>query len=448
MLIPDKLKTSIFFAKYKIWNRKAIEYFNQLQKNQHISTDELENLNWNKRKKLLAYAHENVPYYRNKFKSMHLHPNDIKKPEDYQNIPLLKRDDLRNNFSNLFSETINHKHLRLSSTGGSTGQPVKVMFDKRVPLEAMGWRVYSWWGLSPGLNSALIWRDMRTKLFSKVVNQALWWPALRITLDASSITPSRVHKFIKRFNMIRPRILHGYVGSLDYIAGYIEQNKITVVSPAAISVTSSPVTTIQRRRIEKAFKCPVYDQYGTCEIFWLASQCGTCKYLHRYHDIRHIEFVNESGRNVSDGKIGDIVITDLENYGFPLIRYLIGDRGSSISEKCLCGINLPLMDQVRGRTTDLIKLPDGSCLSGDYLTTLFDNYPDVVNGFQVRQAKDFSVKITYIPNLKASGLEKALTNICSNLSVKTNFQVTISTEAVDVISCDKGKLRFIISEIE
>ncbi|MHC4255137.1 MAG: phenylacetate--CoA ligase family protein [Planctomycetota bacterium] len=377
-----------------------------------------------------------------------MRPSDIVDHEDFHKVPLLTRDDIKENFEQLISEEASPKHLKISTTGGTTGEPVKVMFDKRVPLESMGWRMYSWWGLKPGLNSALIWRDIRTRLVSRVINQAMWWPALRITLDASSMSIQDVEKFIKLFNKIQPRILHGYVGSVDYIAGIIEQKGYKIAPPKAISVTSSPMTSVQRKRIESAFRAPVYDQYGSCEVFWLSSQCGAKRDLHIYHDTRFIEFVDDAGKPVPKNELGNVVVTDLENYYFPLIRYVNGDKSRALPGKCPCGINLPLMDKVRGRTTDLVKLPNGICLSGDYLTTLFDRFPDAVKGFQVRQKKDYSIQLIYIPSSDTETLSRALKIIKNELMEKLDSQVEITLKPVKNIAHDRGKLRFVISEVE
>jgi phenylacetate-CoA ligase len=447
-MIPDKVKSFIFFTKYNLYKPDTIKFFHTLQKNQYLSVDELEELNWQKRRRLLKYAYAKVPYYRKKFQSVGLHPEDIVHPDDFQKVPLLKRNDLKENFNEMLSDEARPRQVRLSTTGGSTGEPVKVMFDKRVPLEALGWRMLGWWGIKPGLNSACCWREVRPKIIGQVINQLLWWPTLRIKLDASSMKSQDIEKFVKKFNRIRPALLHGYVGAVDYIASFIEQNRYSIVPPKAVSVTSSPITAVQRKRIEKAFNAPVYDQYGTCEIFWVSAQCGQKKASHMFYDARFIEFVGDNGNVVPMGELGDVVVTDLENYLFPLIRYVNGDKGRALRGGCPCGINLPLMDQVHGRQSDLVKLPDGSCISGEYLTTLFDDAPDVVKGFQVHQKKDYSIKVIYVPSSNPEGLAETLARVHRQLMIKTGSQVKITMEPVENIPHDEGKLRFVISDVD
>jgi phenylacetate-CoA ligase len=447
-MIPDRFKTSVFFAKYYLYNRRAIEYYRTLERNQHLSVDELEELNWSKRKKLLSYAYDKVPYYREKFGKIGLHPNDIKRREDFQNVPLLERKDLKENFRQLISEEADPRYMIVSTTGGTTGEPVKVVMDKRMPLDAMGWRAYRWWGIEPGLNSALVWRYKRSGLSARVINHLMWWPSLRITLDATSMTISSIERFIKKFNLIRPRMLHGYVGALDHVAGVIIEKGYRVVPPKAVSATSCPLSVFQRRRIEDAFGAPVYDQYGCCEIFWISTQCGVKKDLHINHDIRFVEFTDEQGKPISADKLGNIVITDFENYYFPLIRYNTNDLGRALEGKCPCGINLPLMDKVAGRTVENIKLPDGVCLSGHYFGAFFGKYAEGLNGFQIRQKKDYSIHLYYVPGPDSEVLSKALTILKKDLEKRTDSQVPITFQAVKEIPHDRGKLQRVISDVD
>ena len=98
-------------------------------------------------------------------------------------------------------------------------------------------------------------------------------------------------------------------------------NNIFFNPPKAVWVTSSPMTEFQREFMQNIFKAPVYSQYGSVETFWLAAECQERKGMHMFSDIRHIEFVNEFGKNVEIESYGNILVTDLEDYLFPIIRY-------------------------------------------------------------------------------------------------------------------------------
>jgi phenylacetate-CoA ligase len=298
-----------------------------------------------------------------------------------------------------------------------------------------------------GLNEAFVGRLEDLGTTAHFAKDALWWPARKIRLDASSMKPQDIENFLRKFNKAHPVILWGYAGAIDHVAFFAEQTSINPAAPKAVIVTSSPISEIQRNRIERVFHAPVYDQYGCCEVPWLAAQCRQKQGLHIFHGARLIEFTDDSGHPKAVGEVGNIVITDLENYGFPFIRYLVGDMGRSLPGRCRCGINLPLMDKVKGRQTDLVRLPNGTCLSGDYLTTIFDDFPDAVKAFQVRQKSDYSIKLRYIPGPDREKCSAAIKKVHDKLLEKTGFQVQITMEPTDFIPHDRGKLQYVISEL-
>lgn len=443
----SKAKASLLFAKYALWRRSAIARYRTVLRNQRLSSDELDAINWEQTKALLSHAYEKVPFYRRKFSAAGLHPNDVVRREDFERIPLLTKDELRYNFQDLLSADANPRFLRMSSTGGSMGTPVKVMVDRRIPQEAYAWRVMGWWGLSPGVDTAFVWRLIRKKPADRILHSIAHWPTKKIYLDASCMTEEATKDFIRKFNRVRPALLQGYVGAIYHLALYIEENAVSVHSPKAVWVTSSPVTASQRRRIETVFQGPVYDQYGCGEASWLAAQCRQRAGLHMFHDTRLIEFVDDAGHNRPVGQLGRVVITNLENRLFPIIRYENGDMGRALGGICPCGLSLPLMDAVHGRMTELIQLPGGSCISGDYLTTIFDDYPGAVKAFQVRQQSDYSIRVLYVPDSSGQELTAVLKKVRDGLVTRTMSRVPISFEAVGSIPHDRGKLRFVLSEV-
>ena len=446
-MIAERILESLFFAKHHLWRRRALHYYRDLRRNQHLSADELEALNWHKRKRLLDHAYSHVPFYHLRFKRIGLHPGDIQRPDQYADVPLLTKDDLRGHFDELVADNVRRRHLKLSTTGGSTGEPVKVFLDRRAPAAALGWRMMSWWGISPSADAAVVWRQPPQSALGRLLEQLYWWPAARIKLDASSMSPTELERFLARFDRLRPALLHGYVGAIDQLAAFAEHSGREVWSPKAIWATSSPISAVQRQRLERVFRAPVFDQYGCCECYWIAAQCRERGALHVFADARHVEFTDDTGRPRPAGQMGSIVITDLENYAFPLIRYANGDQGRALDGQCPCGMRLPLMDEVKGRQTDHVLLPDGTCISGDYLTTLFDEFPTVVNAFQVRQRPDRSLQILYVPNGNPEALAQALDKIRADLTAKTHAQVGIAMKAVERIAHDRGKLRFVVSEV-
>ena len=60
------------------------------------------------------------------------------------------------------SKKVNPKTLKISTTGGSSGTPLKIGMQKNGIRELQKWQMYSWWGLTPGTNMASIYRGIPT----------------------------------------------------------------------------------------------------------------------------------------------------------------------------------------------------------------------------------------------------------------------------------------------
>jgi phenylacetate-CoA ligase len=442
----NDFKRTIFWAKYRCFRRQAIPFYRELVGNQYLSLDEIQHINWSKRRNLLAYAYERSPFYNKKYLGVGLHPSDVKRPEDFEKVPCLTREELRANGDQILIPDPTSRFLAAKTTGGSTGVPVRVMFDKRVPTEALGWRMMNWWGIEPYMDGAYVWRMLRTSPWGKLLNRVLWWPTAKLKMDAASMSEESIQCFLSKFSAVQPPLLEGYTGAIHHLALEIVKKGLSVHSPKAVWVTASPLSEPQRQLISSAFRAPVYDQYGSCEVGWCAAECRAKNGLHINSDAVHVEFVDRERLAAPVGEMGDIVVTDLYNAVFPLIRYINGDRGRALTGRCACGVALPLMDQVRGRASDLIRLPSGKVISGEYLTTIFDAFPDAVKQFQVRQDIDASITVLYVHNPEYSALPAVLRNVRSGLELKVHREVTVSVKEVNAISHDRGKHRFIISD--
>jgi len=72
-----------------------------------------------------------------------------------------------------------------------------------------------------------------------------------------------------------------------------------------------------------------------------------------------VEVLDDNGEQCKPGKVGRVVVTTLNNFAKPLIRYAIGDY-AEVGERSPCGRGLPVLNDVLGRRRNMIVLPDGS----------------------------------------------------------------------------------------
>jgi len=436
----------LYLKRYSLGKKGAIDAYKTAILNQRMDESALKALVWEKTKKLVSHAYENVTWYKDKFSELGLHPNDISKPEYFDQIPILKRHEIVNNFEKFIAKGITNKDLNFITTGGSSGTPLKIGVSKTRIREIQKWQMFDWWNTPLNANMASIYRGLPVNGIKKIALGFINWPQKIIRLDATQITPYKVRHFIDQYRKFRPKFIHGYVGAIDAIADYILENDIVFdFKPNAIWCTAAPISIVQEDKISRAFNAPVCDQYGCSELYFIAAECSHKKGLHIFADSVKVEIVDLKGQLVGNGLHGNITLTNLDEYAFPLIRYENGDQGRILDDKCSCGMSLPLMDKVKGRISDNIYLPNGMILSGEYLTTIFDNHTDYVKQFQVIQKKDLSITIkvkTYSDD--DSLLIKKF--IDDELGKRINNQVACNIDFVSEIYSEKGKLRFIIKE--
>lgn len=437
------MKRLLFISKWKRFHPSAFSKFMALRAGEHVPVEELMLRQEQARQQLVRAAFTHTEFYRQHYESAGFGLGDIGKPGWFEQLPPVTKDHLREHFEEM-TDPAQSQYRRISTTGGSTGVPTKTGYDGRVAEEVYSWRLQEWFGVNPWDDHAYVWRETRTSWKQRFINKALWWPTRHLKLDASFMTEELIRVFLRRYNRIRPALLQGYVGAISQLAQYVVDNNFDVWSPKFVWVTSAPLAPVQRKLIMDAFHAPVCDQYGSCEIRWIAQQCSECKGLHVNVEHVHLEYVDEANHPVPTGTYGRTLLTNLEDTVFPLIRYENGDRGRWFAEQCPCGRTLPVIDAVKGRESESFVLPSGKTINGEFLTTIFDATPELVRGFRVIQHKDLSITVECVPSSKEC--IACIEAVISRFSNRIGGEVPVRCNIVHEIMHDRGKLRFVVSE--
>jgi len=199
-----------------------------------------------------------------------------------------------------------------------------------------------------------------------------------------------------------------------------------------------------RKKIEDTFQTRVFDTYGCGEGVQIAAQCEQGNYhIHALDTI--VEFVDDNGKNVSEGISGNIVITRLHPGPMPLIRYSVGDVGKTSFEKnCGCGRQLPMMESIDGRSGDVITTPSGNHLIVHFFTGILEHFSEI-DSFQVVQKSDNTLLLKIQPYNEIDAF--TINEIVRMLMEKGCDDMNIETEIVPSIPLSPmGKHRFIINE--
>ena len=158
-----------------------------------------------------------------------------------------------------------------------------------------------------------------------------------------------------------------------------------------------------------------------------------------------VELVNE--RPAADGgQIGEIALTDLHNYGMPLLRYRNGDLATASGSACACGRGLPLLRRVDGRKLDTLRTPAGHLLPGEFIVYAFLGVASIKR-YQVVQRELHAIDVYVVPD---SGFdESVLPIIRRELGKAVGDSVTIRIHVVEKIAAStSGKFRVAICELD
>jgi phenylacetate-CoA ligase len=136
--------------------------------------------------------------------------------------------------------------------------------------------------------------------------------------------------------------------------------------------TSEVLYPAQRQLLEEVFDCQVFNRYATRELGPLACECKAHTGLHASVESAYIEILKD-GRPAKPGEAGDVVVTNLTNYGMPFIRYQLTDLALWYPEDhCPCGRAHPMIKIEGGRHNDLFKRRGGGTVWGGIGNPLWD----------------------------------------------------------------------------
>ena len=404
-------------------------------------------------RKLLLHAYETVPLYREAFKQAGSHPNDWKSGEPVP-LPIISRETIRDDSQRMLSSNYLPKQLRTAITGGTTSMPVILKRDIEAQRNklAMQYHLNRWFGFDQGDKMMAVWgaqRDLeldpswRWKLYEEKIRRQIPAPAGQINDEVFA-------RFLQRLNTYKPKVLFGYSVTMTRFAEYVAASNLPHHKPKLAIVTAEPASAADKFSIASAFGCEVTEQYGSREVGMVASECELHNGLHFYPAGCYPEF--EYLAMSPDGPMYRLIITDLLNYGMPLIRYDTGDCVLLQEGSCACGRPFPRVKSILGRVLDTLVLADGSEVPGmavaAHLMGLTHNYRCITQVQIIQKAMDL-ICVKYVSRGDAGETTSELERMRNGLSKVFPESVRIDLLRVDDIPrAPSGKLRLCIREMK
>ena len=414
-----------------------------LKKNRNVQWFSDKELNFLQMKKLhaiLSHCNDHIPYYQKLFKDYKL---DINKEliNELKKIPVLTKKIIKKHLPyNLTDET--RKIFTIERTSGSSGEQGEFYLDREAFSKIIAaqtlyweWAGYSYGkrAIQTGINPERGFKkQMKDKLLSIKYENAF---KIDREIIRKTLNPIRNKKDI---------FFIGYPSSIYSYAKFAEELGINDVSFKAVISLGDKMFPHYRSFIENKFNTEVFDTYGAAEGLMIAGECSE----HKYHILAphvYVEILDEDGKTVPDGALGQVVVTSLDNYLMPLIRYKIGDLAikSKKLSSCKCGRNLPIIDKIIGRDTDILYTPKSKILVVHFFTGIFEHFPEITQFQVTQQEKGGNIQINYIKSVNFNKI--ILNNIKNKIYERAEENFPLSFYKVEEIKpSPSGKPQIII----
>lgn len=309
---------------------------------------------------LIMHAWNNIPWYRMQMENVGLKATDKITYSELKYLPVLNRSDIQENHDQMLWKNYEGKIFRGSSSG-TTGIPIKYSQDINAYSSGIA-AAHILMGLSgwaQGMRSVHIWGNMESvKQWNKTSSKIKQRIYNRKNIASTSICGSeQIGKVVDSIIKYKPEIIDGYTNSIYELADFLKKENIQIPSVRMVFTTAENLEDYQKDLIEKVI-APVSDMYGCGEINGVA--CMPVNDNKYYIFDPHVIVETDSTVNTD---IKEILVTDLNNYYMPLIRYRIGDLIDNVYPASDSNpFPLNYFTKIYGRTADHIVLKDGKKL--------------------------------------------------------------------------------------
>ncbi|MGQ0571208.1 MAG: phenylacetate--CoA ligase family protein [Armatimonadota bacterium] len=416
---------------------RARQLLAELEQSQWYPAERLREIQWRKLHSLLVHAYTHVPYYRTVFHDLGARPEDFRGLDDMRRFPVLSKEIVRDRGKELMAD--GPAKLTRRVTSGSTGIPLQTYIDaqSRDWLWATVRRGRRWWGLDVGDRYARVTTaqpSKRQRIRLSLLNERFF-----SCVDLSEAAMDRLYRQLVRF---QPACVRGNPHALAHFAGYVSTRGHVALRPRVIICSAETLYPHQRATLRRTFNCRVGNEYGSNENGLIATQCPAG----RMHVNAESVFVESQSSTTRGQEIEELIVTDLNNLGMPLIRYAIGDVGAVLEGRCPCGRGLPLLDLTAGRTGDLVVLPGGRYLDHAVLCTIFEEIGSGrVRQYHIIQEAPEKFTVLLVAPDHDEGVSEAIRNgFSSVLGIRPSVDVRVVPEIPREAS---GKLRLFVSRV-
>ena len=333
-------------------------------------------------------------------------------------------------------------NVYIQKTSGSTGIPLEIPQDTSKRRRRIAELKY--FGKQVGFNThdllihLRIWNKWQTKSLKQIRKENI------IPFDISEMSKNKMKELVELIQKENVYALRGYASIIDQLANYIIDNPASLPSLKIIISVSETLQDETREKVKKYLKCEIVSQYANEECGILAQEMPPTKTTNNIMYLNHAGYYFEILKTNKDvpadyGELGRIVITDLHNYAFPIIRYDTGDMGVLLppNEK---SNGYPVLGKLWGRRLDICYTTKGEPFSAMLLSRTLKHFDKILQWqFIQKGEKEYCIKVIMHENCIANEyLKSAITELLKVLGEDAIINIEQVNE-IPVLSSRKRK---------
>lgn len=409
-----------------------------LQRVFRMSPDELRELQERKLRRIVHHACTRVPFYRQRFQAAGVDPEDIRTVDDLKHLPVTTKQDLQSaGTERILASGVDQTSCRAILTGGSTGTPLSVYLTRRESQR----------------RSLVELRTLRRVGFSTRDRMVTVGPQHRrvppiherLGFYRTEIIPGALpaQEQLRLLRHFKPSIFWSYPTMLRALLQQAEHRLRDHIRPRLMITSAEVLDELLRAQVSEDLGLDPYCFYGCMETGRIAAECPAREGLHVNTD--HV--VLETWRGdapAAEGEAGTVLVTALNAWSMPLLRYRLGDRVVRLGRRCSCGSPLPLIERPLGRDDDIMLLPSGCMISPFRCIFVLRQFTSIVQYRMIQETVDH---LTLLLVTRGPWARETIEELRRKLLEQLGEPLTIDIRLVDVIPEERDKFRAFITRL-
>ena len=397
-----------------------------------------------------------TPFYRPRLESVGIRSAaDIKSLADLSRIPFTTKDDLRKAYPYGMLAAERRDIVRMHASSGTTGTPTVIYLTAK---DVARWTDYLARSLTAtGADPSDVFQNMMTYgLFTGGLG--MHYGAERIGMMVIPAGPGNTSRQLKLMKDFGTTTIHATPSYLLHLHSKLAEEGVALgdLRLKRAFCGAEPYTEDTRRKIEGLFGIEVYNSYGLSEMNGpgVAFECERRDGMHLWEDGYILEIVDrESLESLSDGKVGEMVLTILCREAMPILRYRTRDLSSVYEGPCPCGRTHRRIARIMGRTDDMLII-NGINVFPSQIEEVIMAMPEVGNNYLILVEKQgtldrLTVKVEVGPGVfddDSRPLNALRDRIRARLQASISINPRVELHEPGILPVSEGKAKRVVDE--